>query len=240
MARDLDRLPELHRQRERQQHDQQRRVERRRERPGPVGEEGHRQDERGEVRAAARREARRARRARPGRGELARLGGRDRAVLGAVEAERAAAQQPEDEADRQGDRGRQAQRAREAGRSRTGATSAKASSARSRGRVTPRRRKTGDSAAASFARPRTSGILREDGRARGHLALAQRAVHAGERPEALADDHDAVRPRHPAELRDALGRVGAREHLPGLRHHTQLVGNEGRPAMGRAAYFTIS
>jgi len=46
---------------------------------------------------------------------------------------------------------------------------------------------------------------------RGHRSGAKRAVRARERPEALADDHDAVRPGHAAEPRERLSRVRALE-----------------------------
>ena len=47
---------------------------------------------------------------------------------------------------------------------------------------------------------------------RGHRALADAAVAAGERPEALACDHNAVGASHPAEARQVGGPVGLSEH----------------------------
>ena len=90
----LDEAPDLHRHRERDAGDDQRRPELRRERPEPVGEPRHGQRERGEVRSAARREARRAGGSLPGRDEPALLDRGDRAVLGAVQPERSAAEHP--------------------------------------------------------------------------------------------------------------------------------------------------
>ena len=75
-------------------------------------------------------------------------------------------------------------------------------------------------------RPRTSGAIEADqlhqaaherdpgGRAAlRHLALVQLAGARRERPVVLADDHDAVRAGHAAELRQRCGAVGARENV---------------------------
>ena len=57
----------------------------------------------------------------------------------------------------------------------------------------------------------------------GHRSLAQRPVDAREGPKSLADDRDAVRPRHTTETRQGLQAVEAGKHglhrptLPGLR-----------------------
>jgi hypothetical protein len=62
-----------------------------------------------------------------------------------------------------------------------------------------------------------------------HLALSQRAVDTRERPEPLADDHDAVRPRHPSEPGQPRKRVCARKEIEGggLVHPLSIV--KGRP-----------
>ena len=94
----LHRLPELHRHADREHRDE-RAGQRRREEAGrdPVedGRDGNR--ERGEVGAAAGREPARSRLARPGCCERARLGRGDRAMLGAVQAQGAAAEEPGDD-----------------------------------------------------------------------------------------------------------------------------------------------
>ena len=102
LGRGFDGEPELHRQRERENDDGGRRVDGRREGPDALECERDREHKGCEVRAAPRREARRSHGTAPGLGEAALLGGGDRAVLGTVERERPAAQEPNDEAD--GDR----------------------------------------------------------------------------------------------------------------------------------------
>src|SRR5439155_13605043 len=84
----LDELPELHRQREGEQRDCERRVRLGRKRPEVSGEQGDGEDESGEVRSAASREARRLRRCGPGGGELTRLPGRALPAVGAGAGER--------------------------------------------------------------------------------------------------------------------------------------------------------
>src|SRR5439155_18575086 len=62
-------------------------------------------------------------------------------------------------------------------------------------------------------------------RRRGHLAGAERAVRARERPEALADDDDAVRPRHSAEPRQRLRRIRTieQERKGGALLHPSMI-----------------
>ena len=93
----FDHHPELHRQRQGENcHGCSR------QRPGDaVEDDGDRKHERGEVRAAASSEPRGPRDARPRRDEASLLDGRDRAVLGAVQAQRASAQEPRQHHDRQ-------------------------------------------------------------------------------------------------------------------------------------------
>src|SRR5205814_1912990 len=99
-GRALDGEPELHRQRQRQEDDGGRRVDRRRERPDALEDDRYREDERREVGAAPGREASRTDGAAPRVGEAAFFGGRDRTVLGAVQSERPPAQEPKNEAQR--------------------------------------------------------------------------------------------------------------------------------------------
>src|SRR5205809_942272 len=82
----------------REGHDDSRRLER----PDALEEDGHREHQCCEVRAAACREAGWASRAAPGLDETALLRGCDRSMLGTVQRQRAAAQEPEDESE--GDR----------------------------------------------------------------------------------------------------------------------------------------
>ena len=65
-----------------------------------------------------------------------------------------------------------------------------------------------------------------------HLTLADRAVDAGERPEALGDDHDAVRTRHAAETGQREGGVTAAEHGR-CRIHTPVVSDKWAAPRGR-------
>ena len=67
-----------------------------------------------------------------------------------------------------------------------------------------------------------------------HRALAERAVDAGERPVALADDHDAVRARHAAEPRQRGARVGLDERTRRVVH-ARVVAHEGPPREGGTA-----
>ena len=52
-----------------------------------------------------------------------------------------------------------------------------------------------------------------------HRPLAQGAVRAGERPEALADDDDAVRPGHPAEAGKRGARSPRAQRVPACPRH---------------------
>ncbi|MDX6422946.1 MAG: hypothetical protein QOI67_417, partial [Gaiellaceae bacterium] len=61
-----------------------------------------------------------------------------------------------------------------------------------------------------------------------HLAFAERTVDARERPEPLADDHDAVGPGHPAEAGQPRQRVGAGEEVEERTVHPLSI-VKGRP-----------
>src|SRR5215211_272249 len=87
--------PQLHRRGERDGGDRDRRPELRRQRPKLVREERHGQCERGEVRAAALRESRRARIAAPRGDEGASFDSGNRTMLGTMEPQRRAPQQPD-------------------------------------------------------------------------------------------------------------------------------------------------
>ncbi len=128
-------------------------------------------------------------------------------------------QRPADE--REAERGEHARR---------GSASAHGAARRRRGR------NSGASEAQRRTSPRASGSRWSSlGRLR-HLALAERAVDAGERPEALADDHDAVRTRHAAE---AGQRQGARRRAASMlrrRPHPAVVAHKGPPREGGTAH----
>ena len=126
----LHRLPDLHRDADREDRDE------------PTGERGGEEAGRGvvedggdgdrerrEVGAAASREPARSRRVRPRGGERAGLGCRDCAVLGAVQAQRAAAEEPEDDQRASSGSPRRARACPGARRTRTGAAGHRAGTA---------------------------------------------------------------------------------------------------------------
>jgi hypothetical protein len=91
--------PELHRQRHRRDTDEDGRARRLRRDPRTLEDDRHRNQQCGEVRAAAEREAARSRKAVPRVDERALLGGGDRTMLGTVETKRPAAQHQREEDD---------------------------------------------------------------------------------------------------------------------------------------------
>ena len=90
----LNQLPELHRERQREHRHDDRCENGRRQGPEAAPEDGDRHQQRGEVRAAAHREARGQGCAMPGLPKTPLLECGDRTVLGTVQVERAAAQEP--------------------------------------------------------------------------------------------------------------------------------------------------
>ena len=97
----FDGEPELHRQRQGKEDNGRRRVHGRSERPDALESDRDREDEHGKICAASRGEPGRLSRTPPGLGEAPFLGGSDRPVLGAVQSERAAAEEPDDERERE-------------------------------------------------------------------------------------------------------------------------------------------
>jgi len=70
-----------------------------------------------------------------------------------------------------------------------------------------------------------------------HHALSQGPVDAGEGPKALADDHDAVRARHPSEPWQSRRGVRAVQHIDGGGPtHLAIVAKTPPPGKCRAAY----
>ena len=77
----------------------------------------------------------------------------------------------------------------------------------------------------------------DHGRRRGHRALRQRPVPAGERPEVLARDHDAVGAGHAAHSRQAGTLVGVKEHGENCGAiHSERIARSRPPGKCRAAY----
>ena len=202
----------------------------------PVDDHGDRQREHGEVRPAARREAARAGGAVPGADEAAPLDGGDRAVLGAVQPKGSAPHQPGDEHCRTHEPDRQLERRREErqqrrGQDHRGEEDQALTAARDTGPPCqrPQRRRKLEQAAENRdpARPR---------RRRAHRPLVQLTVGRRERPVALADDDDAVRPGHPAEPRERRRGIGTREDLEsGGVVHAHTVPHAQPPGKCRAA-----
>ena len=99
-------------------------------------------------------------------------------------------------------------------------------------------------------RPRTSGVIeadqlhqaaheRDPGGRRAparHLALVQLTRARRERPVVLADDHDAVRTGHAAELRQRGCAVGACENVGDECVHLHMVAEKRPPGECRTAY----
>ena len=231
----LDHFPELHRDTDRQDRDE-RAGERGREEPWceVVEERRHWDRERGEVRPTASREPARSRHVRPRGCERAGLGRCDCAVLGAVQAQRAAAEEPEDDRGRREDPSRELESARE-----------RDERERKQQRAEQKQpfAKPGNAAAAHEGRHRGRQLEqaadeRNPGRPRPahrHRALVQLACRGSERPEALADDHDAVGPGHAAELRQHGGCVGAGEQIGDGRVHPPRVAQKRPPGECRTA-----
>ena len=230
-------LPELHRRAQREADHEHARDDRRRgDRPEPVDDHRDRQREHGEVRPAARREAARADGAVPGADEAAPLDGGDRAVLGAVQPKGSAPHQPGDEHCRTREPDRQLERRREErqqrrGQDHRGEKNQALTAARDTGAPCqrPQRRRKLEQAAENRdpARPR---------RRRAHRPLVQLTVGRRERPVALADDDDAVRPGHPAEPRERRRGIGTREDLEsGGVVHAHTVPHARPPGKCRAA-----
>ena len=141
----------------------------------------------------------------PGALERACLGRRDRAMLGAVQAQRASAEEPEDDQRRREQSRRKLEPARqrdEAERRQERAEEeealARAGDATSAGERRHRRRQLHQA-----AHERDPGGRGTPAR---HLALVQLTGVRRERPVVLADDHDAVRAGHAAELAAARQR----------------------------------
>ncbi len=85
--------------------------------------------------------------------------------------------------------------------------------------------------------PAQERYVPERPRRRAHLALAQRTVHPCERPEALAHDHDPVRPGHAAEAGELPLAVRALERLQrDLAVHAPSIVQREPPGNCRAAY----
>ena len=120
------------------------------------------QDERDEVRPAAQREARRLDLVLPGGAELPLLGGRDRAMLGAVQEERPSAHDPGEQRDRHGEPERRATAVPERKTKPIGARKTAVSTRRSAFPATPSRRRSGETDMPSRARPRASGMRRRN------------------------------------------------------------------------------
>ena len=231
MRRHLHHPPELHRQRERQHEDDERRPERGCERQQPVGGKGDGQRERREVRAAARRETRRLGRPAPCCGQAALLGSGDRAVLRAVQVQRAAAQDGEEQGERDGDAadrrpGRADEREGDR-RQHRGQDQDTLTGLRYAAPPEHRRERGAEAHEPAGERQVVDGLRRLR-----HPTLADRAVDTGERPEALGDDHDAVRTRHAAETRQREGGVTAAEHGR-CRIHTPVVSDKWAAPRGR-------
>ncbi len=77
---------------------------------------------------------------------------------------------------------------------------------------------------------------REQAWRRGHLSLEHVPVVACKGPEALADDHDAVRPGHAAEPGEGFARIGTPKDLGQVHLHT--VPERRPPGKGQAACST--
>src|SRR3954454_22360765 len=234
-ARALHQEPQLHRQREGENRDDERRECRRGKRPEATAEDGHRHQQCSEVRAAAQRDARGVCDAVPCLEEPLLLGGGDRAVLGAVQVERATAQQPGEQCE-----------------------------GRYRARTEPdpvrcedesKRSKDGDEEERPLAPACDTGALEQrskrscqtnepacerDGAQRSrrlrHLAFADRPVDACVGPEVLTHDHDTVRARHAAEA----GRRGGISELQlaedGGLIHPAMIATERPPGKCQAAH----
>jgi hypothetical protein len=87
--------------------------------------------------------------------------------------------------------------------------------------------------------PRQSACERNPGercRSRRHPAFDELPVTAGERPEALADDDDAVGTGHAAEPGEELARIGTPKDLGRVHLHT--VPERRPPGKGQAACST--
>jgi hypothetical protein len=155
-------------------------------------------------------------------------------VLGAVQPERPAAEEPDDDQRGGQDPGRELQRRRK--------------------RDERERCEQGDEEDEALAPPRDAATARQWRDRRGelqqapderdaagraawarHLAFVELARLGRERPVALAHDHDAVRSRHPAEAGQEGGPVGACERLGDGCVHAPIVVQRGPPGECRTA-----
>ena len=150
-------------------------------------------------------------------------------MLGAVQAQRASAEEPEDDQRRREQSRRELEPARQRDEEERRQERAEQKEALAR---------AGDAASAGERRHRRGQLHqaaqeRDPGRRRAparHRSLVQLAGVRRERPVVLADDHDAVRAGHAAEPRQRGCAVGVRENVGDAAVHLHIVDQKGRPA----------
>ena len=155
-------------------------------------------------------------------------------MLGAVQAQRAAAEEPEDDQRRRQDsRGKlEPARQRDEAERRQDRDEEEEALARAGDAASADERRHRGHQLHQAAQERDPGGRRAPAR---HLALVQLTRVGRERPVVLADDHDAVRTGHAAELRQRGGAVGACENVGDESVHLHIVAEKRPPGECRTA-----